>query len=518
MTTFIPGVPDAWMLLVAGALPIAGALFVLVMPGADRLALRYVGMGTSIAAGLAALRAAWVAWSAPLALDVVGLRLSLDALSAPLLVSLAIATPVALRSGAPRIFERTQFYVVTVLFAEALCATALVIDAPLLRLAVAPIAAVPLFALVALFGGPQRGTTTLSAAMIWLLVDVAALAVVAWLASRAGVDVPRAKIDDLAAAASSLDPRTKPWVFLVLAAPGLVRLAAGPFSVWLASFHDEAPVSAVILAACGAAPLGAQLLVRIALPACPEGIVVLLPWIAGVGALSVLLGGIIAIGERDLRRLLAQLQQAAGATAAIAICTLGDGAVAAGVVHVVAAGAAAALALTSIEAIERRFETRDAVELAGLGQSTQLLSAFLVLGLLALVGIPALGAGTTLWATASAVVRAPGLPASGIPASLSLWLAVALVGGAGLASAGVAACARRLLQPAPKRARRAPLEVLTPAQAARLFVPAAAALAVGLAGGTLIDLAHGPARSIAAAARFRAGVVDVADDGAPRSQ
>ena len=246
------------MLLLVAALPLAGALFVLVMPGAGRLSLRYVGMGTSVAAGICALRAAWLAVSAPVALDVAGVRLSLDGLSASLIVSLAVATPIALRSGAPRVLERTQFYVVTVLFAEGLLATALVVDAPLLRLAVAPIAAVPLFALVALFGGPMRGTTTLSAAMIWLLVDVAALAVVAWLAAKAGVDIPRARIEDLAASAAALPPSWQPWVFLVLAAPGLVRLAAGPFSVWLASFLDEAPVSAAILAACGAAPLGAQ--------------------------------------------------------------------------------------------------------------------------------------------------------------------------------------------------------------------------------------------------------------------
>ncbi|HEY4222189.1 MAG TPA: proton-conducting transporter membrane subunit, partial [Myxococcota bacterium] len=437
----IPGVPDPWLLLVAAALPVAGALFVLVMPSADRLALRYVGMGTSIAAGLAGLRSAWVAMGAPISLDVAGARLSLDGLSAPLLLSLAVATPIALRSGAPRIFERTQFYVVTVLFAEGLCAAALVLDAPLLRLSVAVIAAVPFFALVALFGGPQRGTTTLSAAMIWLLVDVAALAVIAWLAARAGVSAPHASVADLALAASKLPPAWKPWVFMVLAAPAFTRLAAGPFSVWLASFLDQAPVSAAILAACGAAPLGAQMLVRIAIPSCAEGLLAILPWIAGVGALSVALSGIIAIGERDLRKLLAQLLQAAGATAATTLCCLGDEAMAAGVIHVVTTGAAAGLVLAAVEAIERRYETRDAVELAGLGQSTQLLATFLIVGLLCLVGIPALGAGTTLWSAAAAVASSPGLPGAGLSGVSNLVLAIALVAGAALASAGVAAAA-----------------------------------------------------------------------------
>ena len=216
------------------------------------------------------------------------------------------------------------------------------------------------------------------------------------------------------------------------------------------------------------------------------------------------LSGVIAIGERDLRRLLAQLLQAAGATSAVALLCLGGDAIAAGTVHVVASGAAAALALAAVEAIERRYETRDAVELAGLGQSSALLATFLIVGLFALVGIPALGAGTTLWSTVSALARSPGLGAAGVPASLSAWLAGAIVVGALLASAGVAGAARRLLQPAPKKARRSPLEGLNVGQAVRLFVPATAALAAGLAAGTLIDMARGSALAESPPKRARA--------------
>lgn len=521
----IPGLSDTWTLLLVFALPMAGALFALVMPGVDRLALRYVGMGTSVATGIVAIRAAWLAVSEPLSWQLMplfaghspvggagGVRLSLDGLAVPLLLSLVVATPIALRSGAPRVLERTQFYVVTVLFAEGLLAAALVVDGALLRLAVATLASVPLFALVALFGGPQRGTTTMRAAMIWLLVDIAAIAVVAWLAARAGVEAPRASVADLRAGAATLSPALQPWIFLVLAAPGLVRLAAGPFSVWLAAFLDEAPVSAVILAACGAAPLGAHLVVRLAVPVAPQGLLVLLPWLCAIGALAVVLSGIIAIAERDLRRLLAQLLQASGVVSALSLLCFGAAGISAGTVHVVAAGASATWALTAIEATERRFETRDAVDLAGLGKAVPLLAAFLVLGLCSLTVIPALGAGTTLWIAVRAIATAPGLAAAGLPSLMSAWVALSLVVGALLASVGVAAAARRILQPAPRKAR--PIhDELNAGQAARLFVPAAVALAAGLLASSIMlpgaDTAHG----LAAGARAAAHIVD--DDATP---
>lgn len=96
--------------------------------------------------------------------------------------------------------------------------------------------------------------------------------------------------------------------------------------------------------------------------------------------------------------------------------------------------------------------------------------------------------------------------ASGLPPSTSLWLAGAVVIGTLLSAAGVAAAARRLLQPAPKKARRAPLEVLNFGQSARLFVPAAAALLVGLFAGRLVDIGRDEAKEIAVEARLRAGL------------
>jgi NADH-quinone oxidoreductase subunit M len=515
----IPGLDDAWLLFLVSALPIAGALFTLAMPGVDRLALRYVGMGTSVATGVLACRAAYVAIlpSTPpsavvdvvtitgLHLDVGPVHLALDGLAVPLLLSLVVATPIALRSGAPRVFERTQFYIVTILFAEGLLAAALVVDGVLLRLAVSAVASVPFFALVALFGGPQRGTTTMRAAMIWMLVDIAALAVVAWRAARAGIEPPRATVDDLARGAATLGADLQPWIFLVLAAPGLVRLAAGPFSVWLAAFLDEAPVSAVILGACGAAPLGAHLVLRMAVPTAPQGLVMLMPWICAVGALAVVLSGVIAIAERDLRRLLAQLLQASGVVAALSLLCLGDAGVLAGTAHVVAAGASATWALTAIEATERRFETRDAVDLAGLAQAVPLLATFLILGLFALTCVPGLGAGATLWLASSALATSPGLAAAGLPPLASAWLAVSMVTGALLASVGVVGAARRILQPAPRKARPI-LDELNAGQAARLFVPAGFALAAGLFASTLVEGAGVPARALASRARTAAGL------------
>lgn len=496
---------DTWGLALVPLLLVGGALFMLVMPGVDRLALRHVGMTVSVAAALVGLRLAWLASEAPRTLALFGAELRLDALNGPMVVMACVSLPVALRAGAPRVFERTQFYVVTVLFCGGLGTAALVVAAPIVKLVIATLAAVPLFALVSLFGGPQRGSSTMKAAVLWLLVDAAAMAVAVLLAARAHVAVASASVDDLATGAAVQPPGQASLLFLALAAPGLVRLAAGPFSVWLSDFLEQAPVSAAVIACATAAPLGLELLARVALPAVPSGVLALLPVILLVGVLALGVSAMLALAERELRRLIAQLVHLAGAAAALAVMTLGSGAIAAAVGLVVASAGSAMLALCTVEAIERRYETRDCVELIGLGHQTPLLATLLAAGLFGLGGVPLVGAGTALWLLAAALGDGPAFAAAALPGSWLLALQIVVVAATALASIGVATALRRLLLPAVRHGHKH-LERVTAAQALRLLVPALIALIAGLGAPVVVLQARPIADQIARVAAARAAV------------
>lgn len=497
---------DAWGLALVPLIMVAGALFVLVMPSPDRLALRHVGLTVSTAAGLVGLRVASLATDAPRALDLFGVQLRLDALNAPMLVIACIAIPVALRAGAPRVFERTQFYVVTVLFCGGLGSAALLVSAPIVKLVIATLAAVPLFALVSLFGGPQRGSSTMKTAVLWLLVDAAAMATAVLLAARAHVGVATATVDDLAVGASAQPPGQGALLFLALAAPGLVRLAAGPFSVWLSDFLEQAPVGAAVIASATAAPLGLELLARVALPTAPAGALALLPAFLFVGLLALAVSAILALAERELRRLTAQLLHLAGAAAALAVVSFGGGAIAAAAGLVVASAASAMLTLCTIESIERRYETRDCVELIGLGHQTPLLAALLAAGLFGLGGVPLVGAGTALWLLAGELGGGPAFGAAALPPSWQLVLQVAVVAAAVVGSIGVATALRRLLLPAVRRTRR-DLESVTAGQALRLLVPASVALLAGPVAAVIVQSARPVADELARTAARRAAVL-----------
>ena len=435
--------------------PLAGAAFALVLPPDDRLTLRAVGVVTGVVA-LAAGVVLTVEGGATLSVPGTPVVLSWSGVAVPAALTVLAATPMALRAGAPRVPSGLSAYVVAVLGTAALSVLAIVLPDPRAALAAATVAAVPPFALVALFGGPERGSVSYRAAGLWILADVTALAGLVLLPSWSG-----------------------PVLVIAALGPGLVRLAAGPWGLWALPVVEQAPVSAACLVPGAVAPVGATLLLRIAaVPGVDVG-GVLLP-VAAVMALAGAGGASLVVAERDLRRLVAHLVGVLGAFAAVGLLA---GATRPALSLVVLTGFAAPFALMVVEAIERRLETRRVHELAGLFAGAPLLGCLLPLALLSLVGLPWLGTGGAAWSLIAALA--------------AVDVAVAAVGGVfGLALLVVATDVVVVVGRAalPSRRRRVDLRVSF-LQGVRLLVPLVAlVVASGLVERIVAAAVAGPSR------------------------
>jgi formate hydrogenlyase subunit 3/multisubunit Na+/H+ antiporter MnhD subunit len=418
--------------------PLGGAAFALVLPPDDRLTLRAVGVATGVVAFVAGVVLTAIGGET-LTLPGTAVVLSWSGVAVPAALTILAVTPMALRAGAPRVHEGLASYVVAVLGTAALSVLAVVLADPRAALAAATVAAVPPFALVALFGGPERGSVSYRAAGLWILVDATALAALALLPSWSGA-------------------------VLVVAAlgPGLVRLAAGPWGLWALPVIEQAPVSAACLVPGAVAPVGATLLVRVAaVPGVDVG-GVLVP-IAIVMALAGAGGASLVVAERDLRRLVAHLVGVLGAFAAVGLLA---GVTQPALSLVVLTGFAAPLALMVVEAIERRLETRRVHELAGLLTGAPLLGALLPLSFLSLAGLPWPGTGGAAWgliaSLATVTPRAVGV--------VALVFGVALL----VVMTDVVVVAGRAALPARRRAGAIRVSFL---QGIRLLVPLVALVA-----------------------------------------
>jgi NADH-quinone oxidoreductase subunit M len=378
-------------------------------------------------------------------------RLRLDPVVVTPLLTVLVVLPLALRAGAPRVREGMAPYVVTCLVQGAAITGTLLVDDIVDAFAAALVAAVPGFALVALFGGPERGTVTWRASSLWLVVD--GLAIAALVGTRIGLPAE--------------------VLALAVLGPGLVRLAAGPWGLWALPYTEMAPVAGAVTAAAVSFPLGAVLLWRAAGVVGPETLAALAPVLAALLAGSVLVGGVLVAMERDLRRVAAHWVGLLGSITALGVVA----AVAAGrpvgaaIGLACVGGLAIALLLMVVEAIERRLETRRVAQLAGLWHDAPLLAALLPLSLMAAAGVPGPGSAPALWPTLWGILSAD-------PAFA--WGGVAAVVGVLMGQVGSAVVVARVVLP--QRRKHGQFIRVSFVQAIRLLVPVAAlvVLSVGL--------------------------------------
>lgn len=475
----------AYLLPAWVAIPLVGALFVAVMPHTDRMTLRHAGLGISILTGLAGVVVVWNVLQADgvaahrwfWGLGNASVVFDVSRADLPVILGIGVLVPVCLRGGAPRIAERTQGYVALVLITEAFSLAAVVTKTVVLQLLLLNLTALPLLLLIAIFGGPLRGSATMRIAVVWLVADFLAISAATWLAASSGHTI-YATTQELQTASAALSSDAALTAFIALSCAGWVRLAVVPFASWLVPLFDEAPVAAASLAVATTFPLGALTLHR----ACillPQGVHFAL-WFGLLAAtLSALLAGAVSLVERDLRRLIAAAVSFHGALGALGLLVADALSVIQAMVYLPAMAAGSVWALFVVEAIERRYFTRDSVELLGLSRDLPGLWRLSAAAFISMVGIPTLAGGSLLVRILISVATAPHSSLSGGASNAIFWcIALVCVGWTGVAS-GTIIVLKRLASPSPRQVARTPTP-LTIGQAMRLWLPALWVFAVGI--------------------------------------
>jgi len=264
------------------------------------------------------------------------------------------------------------------------------------------------------FDRTPAATVAARRALAYNLLGGAALAVGAWIAG------PHATLGDVLARPESA------WLPVAVAAFALAaatKSALAPFHPWLlGAMVAAAPVSA-LLHASTMVKAGSYLLLRLSpvLSESPVGLGVAL-----IGAFSFAMAALLALRERDLKRVLA-LSTVASLGLIAAAAGLGSPvALAAGVVFLVLHGVAKGLAFLVVGATEQATGTRDLETLVGLARVRPRLAAPLILAAAAMA-LPPFGIAAAKWAlllAGSGELPVVLLLAIGAAANVALWTAV----------------------------------------------------------------------------------------------
>ncbi|MGN9845735.1 complex I subunit 4 family protein [Nonomuraea sp. H19] len=430
-----------WLPVALLAVPLVGALALLVSPYALRPALRTYGLILSgITLALAVLLVATFDYgqAARQQFEVdlpwipgLGLRfhLGVDGISLPLVALTALLTFLCFVylcwGGARASFMRARprALVFTLLVLEiGMIGTFLALDL-LLFFVFFEIVLIPMYFLIGIWGGEGRRAASIKFILYTLLGSVVMLLGLLLVWAQTGT----LDIEALSASHGAGMSRSVQILAFVAIGIGLaVKTPMWPLHTWLPDAHTEAPTVGSVLLAGVLLKMGTYGFARIAIPILPEGAAVVAPWLGAFAVVGIVYGALACLAQRDLKRLIAFSSVGHMGFVLLGFATLTpvgiNGALFANIAH----GLITGLLFFLAGAIKDRYHTADIPALGG-GMLATLprLGSVLTFASIASLGLPGLAG---FWGEMLALLGAF-QPANGLPRGL--FLTYMVIGGLG---------------------------------------------------------------------------------------
>ncbi len=229
---------------------------------------------------------------------------------------------------------------------------------------------IPMALLIGVWGGPRK----IYAALKFFIYTMAGsvLLLVAIIALR--LKVGTFSIPDMMDKSFPHDFQC--WVFLAFFISFAIKVPMFPFHTWLPAAHVEAPTAGSVLLASILLKMGTYGFLRFSLPIAPYATQVFTPYILGLSVVAIIYGGLTALAQTDLKKLVAYSSVAHMGFATLGIFALNQAGLEGALLVMVNHGVTTGALFIVVGIIYERLHTRDLTETAGMGKRMPLFAMF----------------------------------------------------------------------------------------------------------------------------------------------
>ncbi len=158
---------------------------------------------------------------------------------------------------------------------------------------------IPMYLLIAVWGGPERRYASLKFFLYTLAGSTLLLvAIVAFFNAAGTFSIP-----DITAGTYSF--RFQFWAFLAMALAFAIKVPMFPFHTWLPAAHVQAPSAGSVILASVLLKMGTYGFLRFCLPITPDASAYFAPFMIVLAIASIIYGGFVALGQNDIKKLIA---------------------------------------------------------------------------------------------------------------------------------------------------------------------------------------------------------------------
>ncbi|NCR71078.1 MAG: NADH-quinone oxidoreductase subunit M [Microcystis wesenbergii Mw_MB_S_20031200_S109] len=312
--------------------------------------------------------------------------LGVDGLSFSLLFLNSILTIIALYASGTEV-NRPRFYYSLLLLLNAGVAGAFLAQDLLLFFLFYELEIVPLYFLIAIWGGQRRGYAgmkfLLYTAISGFLVLISFLGLV-WLTGANNF-----AYNPLLS--NNLDVKTQLLLLIPLLIGLAIKIPIFPFHTWLPDAHVEASTPVSVLLAGILLKLGTYGLLRFGVGLFLDAWVTLAPWLATIAAISALYGASCAIAQKDMKKVVAYSSISHMAYILLAAAATTRLSITAAILQMISHGLISALLFLLVGVVYKKTGSRDVNYLRGLlnpERGLPITGMLMILAAMASAGIP----------------------------------------------------------------------------------------------------------------------------------
>ena len=317
-----------------------------------------------------------------------------DGISIWLVALTALLSPLAIWSSFSSIRTRIREYYVLLLLLQVgmlgvFCARDLLLFYVFFEFTL-----IPLFFLIAIWGGPERRRAAVKFFLYTLAGSVFTFAGVVYLAYFAYTQTGTLTLSIETLTRLGRDGviplEVQFWLFLAFAAGFAIKVPLFPFHTWLPLAHTEAPTAGSVILAGVLLKLGTYGFCRLSIPILPFASFDLAPIVAVVAIIGIIYAALAAWVQVDIKKLVAYSSVSHLGFCMLGLFSLKVAGISGGVLYMINHGLSTGALFLIVGYMYERYHTRDVDKIGGLAKQMPWLAFFLVFFTLSSIGLPGL--------------------------------------------------------------------------------------------------------------------------------
>ncbi len=167
------------------------------------------------------------------------------------------------------------------------------------------------------------------------------------------------------------------WIFLAFFLSFAIKVPMFPFHTWLPAAHVEAPTAGSVLLASVLLKMGTYGFLRFSLPITPYATHLFMPYVLWLSIAAILYGGLTALAQSDLKKLVAYSSVGHMGFATLGIFALNRAGIEGAALQMINHGITTGALFIAVGMLYERLHTRELDAAAGLGKHLPVFTVFL---------------------------------------------------------------------------------------------------------------------------------------------